>query len=98
MNAFQDSGAYKGADEATRKCIDLAGKIGGKLGDQEIVHCSDDPNFYQNQISSNNANANANDNNNANSNNNNNANDNNNNPNPNDNNNNNNPDGTGTGN
>ena len=65
LNAFQDSGAYKGADEATQKCIDLAGKIGNKLGDQEIVHCSEDPNFYQNQISSNNnnANANANDNN-----------------------------------
>ena len=66
LNAFQDSGAYKGADEATQKCIDLAGKIGNKLGDQEIVHCSEEPNFYQNQISSNNNNAN--DNNNANSN------------------------------
>jgi polyhydroxyalkanoate synthesis regulator phasin len=105
LNTFQDSGAYKGADEATQKCIDLAGKIGGKLGDQEIVHCSEDPNFYQNKISSNNNN-NPNDNNNANANpndNNNNPNDNNNNPNdnnnnPNDNNNNNNPDGAGTGN
>jgi hypothetical protein len=81
LNAFQDSGAYKGADEATQKCIDLAGKIGNKLGDQEIVHCSEDPNFYQNQISSNNnnANANANDNNanNSNSNSNSNSNDNN---------------------
>ena len=79
LNAFQDSGAYKGADEATQKCIDLAGKIGNKLGDQEIVHCSEDPNFYQNQISSNNnnANANANDNNANNSNSNSNSNDNN---------------------
>ena len=79
LNAFQDSGAYKGADEATQKCIDLAGKIGNKLGDQEIVHCSEDPNFYQNQISSNNNNANANDNNanNSNSNSNSNSNDNN---------------------
>jgi hypothetical protein len=51
LNAFQNSGAYKRADEARQKCIDLAGKIGGKLGDQEIVHCSEDPNFYQNQIS-----------------------------------------------
>ena len=91
LNAFQDSGAYKGADEASQKCIDLAGKIGGKLGDQEIVHCSEDPNFYQNQISSNNNNAN--DNNNANS-----KNDNNNDNNANSNNDNNansNPDGTG---
>ena len=80
LNAFQDSGAYKGADEATQKCIDLAGKIGNKLGDQEIVHCSEDPNFYQNQISSNNNNANANANandNNSNSNSNSNSNDNN---------------------
>jgi hypothetical protein len=44
-NAFQDSDAYKGEDEATQKCIDLAGKIGGKLGDQKIIHCSEDPNF-----------------------------------------------------
>ena len=58
LNAFKDSGAYQGADEATQKCIDLAGKIGNKLGDQEIVHCSEDPNFYQNQISSNSNNAN----------------------------------------
>jgi hypothetical protein len=98
LTTFQDSGAYKGADQATQKCIDLAGKIGGKLGDQEIVHCSEDSNFYQNQISSNNANANDNNNNSPNNNNNaNNANANNNNS-PNDNNNNNNPDGTGTGN
>ncbi len=70
LNAFQDSGAYKGADEATQKCIDLAGKIGNKLGDQEIVHCSEDPSFYQTQVANFNNN-NANDNN---------ANDNNNNP------------------
>ena len=62
LNAFQDSGAYKGADEATQKCIDLAGKIGNKLTDREIVHCSEDPNFYKNQISNtdnNNSNNNA---------------------------------------
>ena len=97
MNAFQDSGAYKGADQATRKCIDLAGKIGGKLGDQEIVHCSEDPNFYQNQISSNNNNNNANNNNN-NVNNNANANDNNNNNNNNANSNSNDKNSGGTGN
>jgi polyhydroxyalkanoate synthesis regulator phasin len=98
LNAFQDSGAYKGADEATQKCIDLAGKIGNKLGDQEIVHCSEDPSFYQTQVASfnnNNANDNNANDNNANDNN---ANDNNaNDNNANDNNandNNNNPDGT----
>jgi hypothetical protein len=31
-------------------CIGLAGKIGDNLGDQEIVNCSEDPNFYKNQI------------------------------------------------
>jgi hypothetical protein len=45
LNASQGSDAYKGEDEATQKCIDLAGKIGGKLGDQKIIHCSEDPNF-----------------------------------------------------
>jgi hypothetical protein len=51
LNAFQDSGAYQGADEETQDCIDLAGKIGDNLGDQEIVRCSEDTNFFQNQIS-----------------------------------------------
>ena len=58
LNAFKDSKAYQGADANTQDCIDLAGKIGNKLGDREIVHCSEDPNFYQNQISSNNNNNN----------------------------------------
>ena len=50
MNAFQDSGAYQGADEETQDCIDLAGKIGNNLGDQEIVRCTEDTNFFENQI------------------------------------------------
>jgi hypothetical protein len=48
LKAFQDSGAYQGADEETQDCIDLAGKIGDNLGDQEIVRCSEDTNFFQN--------------------------------------------------
>jgi polyhydroxyalkanoate synthesis regulator phasin len=48
LNTFQDSGAYQGADEVTKDCIDLAGKIGNNLGDQEIVRCSEDTNFFQN--------------------------------------------------
>jgi len=48
LNAFQDSGAYQGADEETQDCIDLAGKIGDNLGDQEIVRCSEDTKFFQN--------------------------------------------------
>jgi polyhydroxyalkanoate synthesis regulator phasin len=79
LSDFQNSGAYKGADPQTQKCIDLAGKIGKNLGDQEIVHCSEDASFYHNLISNNNNNNanNNNNNNNANNNNNNNANTNN---------------------
>src|SRR3546814_6127767 len=38
--------------EQTQDCIDLAGKIGDNLIDQEIVRCSEDTNFFQNQIAS----------------------------------------------
>jgi polyhydroxyalkanoate synthesis regulator phasin len=61
LNTFHDSGAYQEADQETQDCIDLAGKIGNNLGDQEIVNCSEDPNFYEDQIS----NTNSNDNNNS---------------------------------
>ncbi|HEX5921129.1 MAG TPA: hypothetical protein VFY55_05060 [Nitrososphaeraceae archaeon] len=47
LDAFQDSGAYQGTDKQTQNCIDLAGKIGKNLGDHEIVHCSDDANYFQ---------------------------------------------------
>jgi polyhydroxyalkanoate synthesis regulator phasin len=50
LNAFKDSRAYQGADENTQDCIDLAAKIGGNLIDYEIVRCSEDTNFFQNQI------------------------------------------------
>jgi hypothetical protein len=36
----------------------LAGKRGGKFGDEEIMHCSEDPNFCKNQISNNKNNGN----------------------------------------
>jgi polyhydroxyalkanoate synthesis regulator phasin len=48
LNTFQNSGAYQEADEETQDCIDLAGKIGDNLDDQEIVRCSEDTNFFQN--------------------------------------------------
>src|SRR4029078_9711032 len=54
LSAFQNSGAYQGADQETQDCIDLAGKRGHNLGDQEIVKCSEDPNCYRNEISGNN--------------------------------------------
>ena len=50
LNTFQDTAAYKGADIQTQNCIDLAGKIGDNLGDQEIVHCSEDANYFQNKL------------------------------------------------
>ena len=50
LSAFQDSGAYQGADKEIQDCIDLAGKIGEKLGDQEIVHCSEDTNYFENKL------------------------------------------------
>ena len=51
LSAFQDSGAYQGANKEVQDCIDLAGKIGEKLGDQEIVHCSEDVNYFENKLS-----------------------------------------------
>jgi polyhydroxyalkanoate synthesis regulator phasin len=51
LSAFQDSGAYLGANKEVQDCIDLAGKIGEKLGDQEIVHCSEDVNYFENKLS-----------------------------------------------
>jgi len=64
LNSFQDSGAYQGAGKQTQDCIDLAGKIGDKLGDQEIVHCSEDANYFENKLSNTDNNNNADDNNN----------------------------------
>jgi cellulase (glycosyl hydrolase family 5) len=51
LNAFQNSGAYQRADKQTQDCIDLAGKIGGKLEDQEISHCSEDANYFKDKFS-----------------------------------------------
>ena len=35
---FKDSSVYKNAKEDLRRCIDLANKVGKKLGDYEIVN------------------------------------------------------------
>jgi polyhydroxyalkanoate synthesis regulator phasin len=51
LKGFQDSGAYQGANKQFQDCIDLAGKIGEKLGDQEIVHCSEDSSYYEDRLS-----------------------------------------------
>ena len=51
INGFQDSGAYQGAIKQFQDCIDLTGKTGKKLGDQEIVHCSENSNYYEGMLS-----------------------------------------------
>jgi hypothetical protein len=54
LDDFKNTGAYQGADEQTQDCIDLAAKIGSNLIDYEIVRCSEDQNFFKNQIGNNN--------------------------------------------
>jgi polyhydroxyalkanoate synthesis regulator phasin len=51
LNAFKNSGAYQGITEEMQNCIDLAGKIGDNLIDYEIVRCSEDTDFFKNQLS-----------------------------------------------
>ncbi len=51
LSAFQDSGAYKGADKQTQDCIRLAALIGKSLTYREIVHCVDDANYFDNKLS-----------------------------------------------
>lgn len=52
LSAFQDSGAYKGADKQTQDCIHLAALIGKSLTYREIVHCVEDANYFANKLSS----------------------------------------------
>ena len=52
FSAFQDSGAYKGADKQTQDCIHLAALIGKSLTYREIVHCVEDVNYFANKLSS----------------------------------------------
>ena len=44
---FRDSTVYKNENEDIRDCTDLANKVGGKLGDYEIVRCFDNANYYK---------------------------------------------------
>jgi len=46
-NKFKNSTVYKNANEDVRNCIDLANKVGEKLGDYEIVHCFENTNYYK---------------------------------------------------
>jgi hypothetical protein len=44
---FKDSIVYRNAKEDLRKCIDLADKVGEKLGDYEIVRCFENTNYFK---------------------------------------------------
>jgi polyhydroxyalkanoate synthesis regulator phasin len=46
-NKFKNSTVYKNAEEDVRNCIDLAHKVGEKLGDYEIVHCFENTNYFR---------------------------------------------------
>jgi hypothetical protein len=46
-NKFKNSIVYKNAKEDVRNCIDLANKVGEKLGDYEIVRCYENTNYIK---------------------------------------------------
>lgn len=46
-NKFKNSTVYKNAKEDVRNCIDLANKVGEKLGDYEIVRCFENTNYFR---------------------------------------------------
>ncbi|MDW0138065.1 MAG: hypothetical protein QOK70_09855 [Nitrososphaeraceae archaeon] len=50
---FKDSTVYKNEDEDLRNCIDLANKVGEKLGDYEIVRCFENTNYYKEKYTDN---------------------------------------------
>src|SRR5436309_9402728 len=47
LNDFKNSVAYQDADENIQDCINLAAKIGHNLGDDEIVHCFENTNYFK---------------------------------------------------
>lgn len=44
---FRESSVYKNENKTTRDCVDLAHKVGGKLGDYEIVRCYKDAYYFK---------------------------------------------------
>ncbi|MGB7936627.1 MAG: hypothetical protein WCF21_08420, partial [Nitrososphaeraceae archaeon] len=50
---FKASTVYKNADEDLRNCIDLANKVGEKLGDYEIVRCFENMNYFKEKYTDN---------------------------------------------
>ena len=52
-NKFRDSTVYKDEDEDVRDCIDLANKVGEKLGDYEVVRCFENASYFKEKYSGN---------------------------------------------
>jgi DNA polymerase III gamma/tau subunit len=50
---FKDSIVYKNGAEDLRDCIDLANKVGEKLGDYEIVLCFENTNYFEEKYTDN---------------------------------------------
>jgi hypothetical protein len=50
---FRDSTVYKDEDEDVRDCIDLANKVGEKLGDYEVVRCFENASYFKEKYSGN---------------------------------------------
>ncbi|HZO10561.1 MAG TPA: hypothetical protein VFB48_00450, partial [Nitrososphaeraceae archaeon] len=51
LSSMKASNIYDDANKQTQDCINLAAKIGKGLDGNEVVHCVDDVNFYNKQIS-----------------------------------------------
>jgi len=50
-NKFKNSALYKDEDKNVRDCIDLANKVGQKLGDYEVVRCFKKANYFSEKYS-----------------------------------------------
>ena len=55
---FRTSDIYQDEDKNTQKCIKFAHKIGDNLGDNEIVHCFKNENYFKDKYSKGNNNNN----------------------------------------
>jgi hypothetical protein len=56
---FRTSNIYQDADKNTQKCIKFAHKIGDNIGDNEIVHCFKNENYFKDKYSNGNNNNNS---------------------------------------
>jgi hypothetical protein len=47
LKDLKGSRAYQDADKNIKDCINLGAKLGNNLRDDEILHCSDDANYFK---------------------------------------------------